>query len=126
MGSKKYYYKVVTEDLKSAIVNKNEKECIQYKINKWVKTNDINFGLFIFNKYEDDFSFKEVFSVIRNLKIYKVVCKNRIKEIRMRSLLAPSGFFAKCIEESRIVDIEMLHKTSLFEQVKLLEEIASF
>lgn len=45
----KIYYKVVSKDLKSAIVNEDKKYCIQYKVGEWVETKHLNKGLLVFD-----------------------------------------------------------------------------
>lgn len=79
----KEYYKVVNEDLQSAIMNPKQgfpwkyKQdfCIQYKVNEWVKPNKFGTKIMIFSNYENAFDFK-LLCTNPYLKIYTCYVKN--------------------------------------------------
>ena len=83
----KEYYKVVTENLQSAIMNPRQgmwtkaKEdfCIQYKVNEWIKPNKPGSKIMIFSNFEDAFNFK-MLCPNPFLRIYKCHAKNPTKK----------------------------------------------
>jgi hypothetical protein len=79
MAKKKYYYKVVSRELKSFIINDNDYEgiVVQYKLNKFVKPNIADTKLMIFNSLANAIEFSRLHSnFLRIGKIYKVEALN--------------------------------------------------
>lgn len=116
MSNQKYYYKVVTEDLKSVVVNEDEKYCVQYKINKWVETKHEDKGLLVFDDITRATSYMHINFTFRIfVKLFRCTCKNKLP-LHHRYWI-DGGYLSNGIR------LHWPEGTLSFKKVKLLEEI---